>query len=81
MCNGATRRILLVALVVSLTGLWGCESETQKQKIKELSDQVQRLEQTNATLKGQVDTLTAENRELRDKLAAGQAKAAPAKKK
>ncbi len=77
----AARGILVVALVAGLAGLWGCESQAQKQKIKELSDQVQRLEQTSTTLKGQVDTLTAENRELRDKLAAAEAKAAPAKKK
>ena len=77
----ARRGTVVVALVAGLAGLWGCESQEQKQKITQLSDQVRQLEQTNAALKGQVDTLTAETRELRDKLAAAEAKAAPAKKK
>lgn len=81
MRNVAKKGIVVVALVAGLAGLWGCESQAQKQKIGELSDQARRLEQTNATLKGQLDTLTAENRELREKLAAAEAKAAPAKKK
>lgn len=81
MRNLAKRGIVVVALLAGLAGLWGCESQAQKQKLNELSDQVRRLEQTTATLKGQVDTLTAENRELREKLAAAEAKAAPAKKR
>lgn len=81
MGNMATRRILVIAFLAGTAALWGCESQAQKQKVSELSGQVKRLEETNAGLQRQMEALTAENRELRDKLAAAEAKAAPAKKK
>lgn len=77
----AKRLAVLVAFVAAVAALGGCESQAQKQKISELSSQVKRLEDTNGGLQRQMEALTAENRELRDKLAAAEAKAAPAKKK